>query len=304
MFSVCAGDAPVVKLKQEEKSIKVEIDGKPFTTYWFADGNGSHYIRPFMYPVLHSDGTEITADQIQTRGDHPHHRSMWVAHGEVNGADHWSISKGAKSPKQRHIAFTKVEGDSLEQQLEWEDVDNQPMMKETRGLRFFQYADGSRGVDFTLTFDPIVDKVTFGDTKEAGLCSVRVVKSISDAAVLTQSTGKTDAGPGKGEPNTWGKAATWCDISGKIGDKSYGITILDHPSNPRHPTTWHCRRYGLMSANPFGLSDFDKALPKNSGDFTVEKGKPVTFRYRVVIHAGSANPADLETKFKEYSEKK
>jgi hypothetical protein len=122
--------------------------------------------------------------------------------------------------------------------------------------------------------------------------------------VLTQSTGKTDGPPTKNEPNTWGKAATWCDISGKIGEKTYGVTILDNPANPRHPTTWHCRRYGLMSANPFGLSNFDKSLPKKSGDFTIEKGKPITFRYRVVIHAGSANPADLDAKFKEYSEKK
>ena len=41
-----------------------------------------------------------------------------------------------------------------------------------------------------------------------------------------------------------------------------------------------------------------------AGNFTVEKGKPVTFRYRVVIHAGDANPADLDAKFKEYAEKK
>lgn len=295
-----AAEVPVTKLTQEAAKIKVELGGQPFTTYWFADGDGAPYVRPFCYPVLAADGTEVTSDQYKVaKGDHPHHRSLWVAHGDVNGADHWSLQKGAASPKQRHIAFSKVEGDTIVEQLEWEGKDGQPILKETRTLRFFAFPDGNRGVDLTSVFSPIVDKVVFGDTKESGLCSVRVPKSMSDTAVLTQSTGKTDARPSKNEPNTWGKKAEWCDISGKVGEKTYGLTILDHPTNPRHPSNWHCRLYGLMSSNIFGQSEFTKGAPK--GDFTIEKDKPVTFRYRVVIHAGDAKAADLDAKFKEFA---
>jgi len=81
-----------------------------------------------------------------------------------------------------------------------------------------------------------------------------------------------------GEKETWGKPAKWCDESGMIDGKPYGVAILDHPNNPRHPSTWHVRAYGLIAANIFGLHDFDKTKPKGSGDFVMEAGKTVTFQ--------------------------
>ena len=48
------------------------------------------------------------------------------------------------------------------------------MMKETRTVRFFAFPDGNRGIDITSVFAPITGAVTFGETKEAGLCSVRM----------------------------------------------------------------------------------------------------------------------------------
>jgi len=285
----------MVKLIQEKDTIRVEIDGKPFTTYYFADGRGLPYTRPFFYPVLAADGTEVTSDQAHVKGgDHPHHRSLWVAQGDVNGADHWALGQ-PKTRKQRHIGFSKVEGDTIEEQLEWEGLDNEPMLKEDRTFRFFTYKDGSRGIDFTLVFTPINGPVTFGDTKEAGLCSVRMAKEISDNPTLTNSTGAT------GEKDTWDKPAVWCDESGEIKGKPYGIAIIDHPKNPRYPSPWHVRKYGLMSANEFGLHDFDsKANPKGAGDFKMEKDKPVTFRYRVVIHGSDAKSANLDEKAAEF----
>ncbi|HYG77519.1 MAG TPA: PmoA family protein [Planctomycetota bacterium] len=288
-----AGDA-AVKLTKEEGKISVELNGKPFTTYYVSEAFGAPYVRPFFYPVLAADGTPVTDDQIQTRGDHPHHRSLWVAHGEVNDADHWSL-KGDKMPKQRHVAFTKVEGDTIEQQLEWEGKDGQPMLKETRTWRFSAYSDGTPAIDLTSVYDPVVDKVTFRDTKEAGLISVRVVKPLAMTALVTNAAG------GKGEKECWGKPAAWCDISGKVKGNVYGIAMFDHPSNPRHPSTWHVREYGLMGANIFGLSYFDKKNAKGAGDFTIEKGKPVTFKYRVVIHQGDATAAGLDAKYKEWA---
>src|SRR4051812_12245363 len=73
-----AGDA-AVKLTKDDKKITVELGDKPFTTYWYNDGNGGPNIRPFFFPVLAADGVEVTSDQIASK-DHPHHRSMWIAH--------------------------------------------------------------------------------------------------------------------------------------------------------------------------------------------------------------------------------
>src|SRR5688500_3576643 len=287
-----------VKLTQEQNAVQVTIGGKPFTTYHVGSNDGKPYMRPFLYPVRASDGTPVTADQLTEGGDHPHHRSMWVASGAVNGADHWAL-KGASSARQRHVKFNKVEGDTIQQELVWEDKGGEPMLRENRTIRFMAFPDGSRGVDFTLVFEPVSGPVTFADTKEAGLCSVRVAKQISQkgSVVISNATGAS------GEKNIWGKPAKWCDISGQIDGKPYGVTVLDHPTNPKHPSTWHVREYGLLSANIFGLHDYDKKNPPGTGDFKVEKGKPVTFKYRVVIHAGDAKGAGLDEKWSAFAGK-
>ena len=290
-----AADAGV-KLKQEAGRVVVTVGDKPFTVYHFGDAEGRTMVRPYFYPVCAADGAEVTSDQVVSGGDHPHHRSLWVAHGDVNGADHWSFQQKPE-PMQRHVRFTKADGDTLVQELDWEGKGRQGvLLRETRTVRFFAFDDGQRGIDFTLAFTPAVDKpVTFGDTKEAGLCAVRVKKSISDKPTLTNSRGQA------GEKEVWGKPAEWCDLSGQIDGKPYGVAVLDHPKNPRHPSTWHARNYGLLAANIFGLHDFDKNVKKGAGAFTIEPGKTVTFRYRVVIHTGDAKAAKLDEKFKAYA---
>lgn len=313
-----AADAAAVKLTQAEGKVVVEVGGKPFTEYRYtpeADKGekGLPWARPYFYPVLASDGTEVTSDQSRTNPkEHPHHRSLWVAQGLVNGMlDHWTHAKaGATQPEQRHVKFDKVDGDTIVEELTWDGKDGKPMLAETRTWRFLAYPDGGRGIDLTSVYTPVGGPVTFGDTKEAGLCSVRFVKSIADTSVITLSTGvrsTKDAVKSKKEPGdenlVWGKAADWCDLSGKVDGKDYGVAVFDHPKNPRHPGNWHVRRYGLLAANAFGLHDFDpKKYPeKTAGDLTLEPGKPTTFKYRVVVHAGDAEAAKLKEKYAEYA---
>jgi hypothetical protein len=299
LASPAARSAPSdVKLTdQKNGTVAVEIGGKPFTVYHFDDNEGRPFVRPYFYPVRAADGTEVTDDQVLTKGDHPHHRSLWVAHGDVNGADHWSFVQ-IPPPRQRHVAFSRLEGDTFVEELQWESKGRgSPVLTEKRTVRFFAFDDGTRGMDLSvaLTAPPGGKRVTLADTKEAGICAVRLKKAIADTAVLSNATGKT------GEDQCWGKAATWCDVSGKIDGKPYGVAVLDHPSNPRHPSTWHVRKYGLLAANIFGLHDFDKKMAKDAGNFPIEPGKTVTFRYRVVIHAGDAKAANLDAKFKDFA---
>ncbi|HEY7120319.1 MAG TPA: PmoA family protein [Tepidisphaeraceae bacterium] len=295
--------AATVKLTQGADSIKVEIDGKEFTTYHFLAGNDKNFLRPFAYPVYAADGQAVTSDQEVTNPkEHPHHRSFWVAQGSVNGVDHWAN----KGHHQRHIGFDKVEGDTIVERLEWEGAtpDAPTLLKETRTLRFFALDDGTRGIDLTVVFTPTKDAVTFGDTKEAGIVAVRMSPEIGNSekgakhrdGVLTNSAGA------HGEKAIWGKPADWCDESGMIGGKPYGVAIFDHPDNPRHPSRWHTREYGLHAANIFGLHDYDpKNTPKGAGDLTLEPGKTLTFKYRVLFHQGDAASAKLDERYKEWT---
>ena len=82
--------------------------------------------------------------------------------------------------------------------------------------------------------------------------------------------------------------------------KTVGIAIFDHPQNPRHPTWWHVRDYGLFAANPFGQHDFESLADKTAGNLTVPAGKSVTFRYRFYLHEGDEQQAKVAERYKQY----
>jgi hypothetical protein len=216
----------------------------------------------------------------------------------VNGIDHWSLVTKDKTrvPHQRHVGFDKVDGDTIVERLEWEGKDRGPaLLTETRTIRFMTFPDGNRGVDLTIALTPAGDQpVTLGDTKEAGLCSVRFNKDAAEKGTITNAAGAT------GETDTWGKPSAWCDLSVTLDGKPVGAAVLDHPGNPRHPSRWHVRQYGLLAANPFALHDYEKA-PAGAGNLTIAPGTTTTFRYRVVFHTGDAKSARLAEKFKAFA---
>ena len=98
---------------------------------------------------------------------------------------------------------------------------------------------------------------------------------------------------------TWGKRAKWVDYYGPVDGKTVGVAIFDNPKNPRYPTWWHVRDYGLFAANPFGVHDFEKK-PKDTGNMTVKAGDSITFKYRFYIHAGDEKQASVAEQFERY----
>jgi hypothetical protein len=79
------------------------------------------------------------------------------------------------------------------------------------------------------------------------------------------------------------------------------IAMYDDPANLRHPTTWHAREYGLVTANPFGLHDF-LGKEKGTGAYTVKDGETLTLRYRVEFIRGEASPEDIEKRYQAFVE--
>ena len=100
--------------------------------------------------------------------------------------------------------------------------------------------------------------------------------------------------------NCWGKRAKWISYSGKVKDKLLGIAMFDHPKNPRHPTNWHARSYGLCSANIFGKRHFERLPDKSAGNYILKKGQSLTFRYRLYWHAGKGEAKKIEAQYREW----
>ncbi len=148
-----------------------------------------------------------------------------------------------------------------------------------------------RRFDFDATLSPQTE-VTFHDTKE-GMFAIRLAPWFKK---LVNAENKI------GEKNAWGKRSRWVDYSGQTDGATYGIAVLDHPSNPRFPAYWHVRDYGLLAANIFGLHDF-LADPSQDGSLTIRPGQPLRFRYRVIIHSGEAVQAGIPDAWTDWSQR-
>jgi len=102
------------------------------------------------------------------------------------------------------------------------------------------------------------------------------------------------------EKNAWGKRSAWMDYFGEKDGEKLGVAIFDHPSNPKHPTFWHARGYGLFAANIFGERDF-LADKTRDGSVTLRPGGQLRLRYRVVIHPGDVTSAGIAGLYREYA---
>jgi hypothetical protein len=75
-----------------------------------------------------------------------------------------------------------------------------------------------------------------------------------------------------------------------------GIAVFDHPTNLRHPTWWHARNYGLLSANPFGIHHFENKQD-HVGEYTLKQGDSLAFRHMFVFHPGDPQEGKVADRY-------
>ena len=126
----------------------------------------------------------------------------------------------------------------------------------------------NRIIDFDSTLTALDQPVKFGDTKE-GFFAIRLADKLAEKGGTGTMTNAEGAQKMK---NVWGKPSPWVDYSGMLDGEAVGIAIFDGKQNPKHPTTWHSRDYGLFAANPFGDHDFYNDKSKD-GSMTLQPGK-------------------------------
>lgn len=282
--------------------ITITIDNKPFTELFM----GAETYKPYLYPLRSASGKKITRHYPMEMfpgetHDHPHHRGLWFAHGDVNGIDFWGNDPIKPEPNGGKIVIKHVDdlksgkkSGTVVATFDWDDRSGAAMLTEHRVMVF--YNDPKlRTIDFDITLTPH-RKITFGDTKE-GTFAIRLA---ADLQADGKHTGHIINAQGdQGEKNCWGVKSDWVDYYGELEGEKLGVAIFDHPKNPSHPVRWHVRGYGLFAANPFGLSDFvhDKS---QHGGMTIEPGQTLRFRYRVVIHPGDVDSAGIAGLYKKY----
>jgi len=242
----------------------------------------------------------MVADAVNETSDHPHHKGIYTAQGSVNGVDNWSEGEG--HGYQIHREFTRVysgvAAGGFAELIEWTDAHREGNMTETRRLIFYATSGRIRLFDYEVNLHASLGEVTLGDTKEGGLLAVRVASSMD--VTSEPEGGRFVNGYGAIlEKEAWGKRAPWCDYSGPTSGGWKGVALMDHVENPRHPTHWHVRNYGLMTANPIGLHDFT-GDPENRWDLVIPEGQTMSWRYRVMIHDGDAIYAQVADRYHDF----
>jgi len=265
-------------------------------------------VKPYFYP-LNLGGLCITR-HVPRKGekpaevDHPHHTSLYVAHGLVNGHDLWldRVYPDWKNTHgyQRHSRFDwKTEGPvcaGFSEALAWQSPKSEDILDEERTFLLWKpFANGNL-MDLRVTLKTTHGPVTLGDTKEGGICALRVREPLQGDATGTI----TNANGGTGEAECWGQRAAWCDYSGTLEGKKVGAAVLDHPAGFRFPTNWHVRDYGLFAANPFGWHDYGSGW-SNDGSHTIPAGGSITFRYRIFLHKGDARTAKVQERWLDFA---
>jgi len=292
-----------IKVAQDDKNLRIEIDGALFTEYH------SDTRLPCLHPLMSPDGTFLTRQFPFEKGvageenDHPHHIGFWFTHGRVNGKDFWHGRGGEKVLTKGFVGEPVVKNDkdrssvSFTIDLDWMAKDKR-VFSEQRTYTII--AEGkTRTIDVTCDLRASDGEVVFGDTKE-GSFAIRVAPTLRlngkvAKGHITNSEGVTDG-------KAWGKRSKWVAFHGPdSAGTATVVAIFDHAKNLRHPTWWHARDYGLLTANPFGPRAFGDTEFKGTGDFTLKNGESLKQRYRLVLHQGDLASAKLEEQWKAFS---
>lgn len=292
---------PEITFEKEPARINVLAGGQPFTSFV----HDPDYDKPFLYPLRTSSGRVISRGfPIEPRegdsDDHPWHRGIWYGHGDVNGQDFWREQgrevTGRLTLNSEPVCESRGTRGTIRVALALQPPTGAAIGSLEEEFTFEQQA-GNFLIDAAITV--LADQgvpLVFGDTDDGGF-GMRLREEFRQdrGAVLINSGGLRDT------ENIWGKSAKWVDYSTTIDGEPAGVTMMDHPSNFRHPTTWHARGYGLCSANPFATRSFT-GDPAADGSHRIPAGDKLEFRYRVVIRQGASLTApDIDALHRSFS---
>lgn len=278
------GDAPArVTAETADGGVRVSVAGNLFTAYKTADAQKCPYFFPVNGPL---SGETVTTE---TSEPYPHHHSLFFGCDKVNGGNYWQEGLDRGQIVSEGVEILEAQGRRVvfRDRCRWVRPGMDPVIRDERMITVSAPSDTVRQIDFDIVLTPQED-VRIEQTNHS-LFSARMVPELS----VKQGGALVNAAGDQNEKGTFGKAASWADYSGTRDGKTEGLAILQHPENPWHPAPWFTRDYGFFSPTPM-------FWPEN-GEYTdLPKGKPVRLRYRVLVHAGGAEEADIAPAYGAY----
>lgn len=238
-------------------------------------------IRPYIHPIMAPDGkgilTEFSPDH------HKHQTGLYWGLKKVNGRDYFMNWKGDYWRRVSARAL-REQGSMVQWQLIYDllDESGNAILTETQTWSL-QENNGKLLLDLEWQGEAKTD-LTMGQFYVGGLFLRMPWHPGIDGEIINAE--------GKRNSEAEGQRSIWNDIGIHIDgrdDKAH-IAMLDHPDNVDSPVAWRVD-------NELGLGPSRQIL----GDWSIQKGKSVVFRYRLIIYTGEYDQNNLNRLWKEYS---
>ncbi len=239
--------------------------------------------RPDFYPVYSPSGREVTATCAYR---YNHHKSIFIGHADVNGINFFHDNNPTRS-NLGDIVLEESEHEIDESGIHvmthngWITKAGDRLLDEERNFTVI-LGESAHIIDLTSTLIASQMDLTFAQDNHSFL-GVRVADTmdVEDGGTILNANGQ------RNEEEAMQQSADWTDYSGVVAEKTVGITLMNHPSNP--PSAFFTRNYGTFLTN-FTLLD----------RYELSYGERLTQRFRVLIHEGDAADANIEDYYNQF----
>ena len=231
----------------------------------------------YLHPAYTPSGALITGDFMTS---HPHHRGFFLAYTKTligeNEPDFWNYQKGSGKIRFEKLdaAITGPVTATIRSSHRWEAAGEADVMKERWEIEIYDVPDSPYWLfDLTSRQRAIEKPIELIPYRYGGM-AYRGPEPFYH--------GKIDVLTSEGLNRVTGdqKPARWVDMTGPVEEGSSkfgGAMILDHPSNPHHPT--------VVRIHPTTIPFFTYT-PGHDTKLTIGTERDTVFRYRIVIHDG------------------
>ena len=236
----------------------------------------------YLHPIYGLDGEVLTDDFPK---DHYHHRGLFWAWPHVKVDDKEASLWDLRGIEQRFVKWLQREASPEAAGLGVENgwfVGDQQVLREEVWLRVRPATSSGRAIDLDLTLTPLGRPVTLqgAEGKSYGGLTLRFAPRQDTVITTPQGNRKEDLVISR---------LPWADLSARFEKAAGGAAIFIAPDHPDYPPTWLTRHYGVLCVGWPGVK---------AG--TLPPDQPVTCRYRVWLHRGTANQGQLQEEYDRY----
>lgn len=244
--------------------------------------------KPYAHPVTTPAGHVMT---IFEPHDHVWQRGLWFAIKFVNGDNYWEENApfGTQETEPYPETIVTPEGAFLlRTTLRWRAPGGDEALRERRTITWSLKGDACQidwQTELTMLRETVLERTPYTTWGGYGGLTFRGTRGLDRVRFLT---------PAGALETMTGERAPWCDLSGRLDGGlrlSAGFALLDHPSNPRHPTPFYSHQAPVNFLNAAFL--FHEPM-------TVAEHATLRLRYRVLVHDGTWEADRLATEFTRY----